>query len=78
MNSLSVILIMLDSLTVTVMTIMTTILSTVLSLLFVSPEKDIIFGRFYTRCKQDFLRYFTRKLYLIEKNTCLAEIRENR
>ena len=77
MNSLSVILIMLDSLTVTVMTIMTTILSTVLSLLFVSPEEDIIFGRFCTRCKQDFLRYFTRKLNLIEKNTCLAEIREN-
>ena len=33
---------MLDSLTVTVMTIMTTILSTVFNLLFVSPEKDII------------------------------------
>ena len=39
------------------------------SVCFSKMRNNLRFSRFYLRCKQTFLRYFTQKLHVIEKNT---------
>ena len=39
------------------------------SVCFGKMRNDLSFKRFCLRCKQTFLRYFTQKLHVIEKNT---------
>ena len=36
---------------------------------FSKMRNNLSFSRFCLRCKQTFLRYFTQKLHVIEKNT---------
>ena len=42
------------------------------SVCFSKMRNNLSFSRFCLRCKQTFLRYFTQKLHVIEKNTCFS------
>ena len=42
------------------------------SVCFSKMRNNLSFSRFCLKCKQTFMRYFTQKLHVIEKNTCFS------